>query len=57
MGGPRGRHPGNVLSLAPPRFSFGITFRRLLDLLDRVSANEVVDHPEWFADRWEPPDS
>jgi hypothetical protein len=48
-------HAGIILALEPPRLPYAAILRRLLSLLDQLSADEFVDRVEWLSDRWEPP--
>jgi predicted nuclease of predicted toxin-antitoxin system len=45
-------HAGIILSKAPPLISYGEILRRLLRLLDEISAEEMVNRIEWLDRRW-----
>jgi hypothetical protein len=45
-------HAGIILAKAPPAISYGETLRRLLRLLDEITAEEMVNRVEWLDHRW-----
>ncbi len=46
-------HAGIIISVAPPRLPFRLVVRRLLTLLDRVTADQAVDQLLWLDERWD----
>ena len=46
-------HAGIIISVAPPRLPYGTLLRRLLVLLDTLSADELVNRIEWLDARWD----
>jgi predicted nuclease of predicted toxin-antitoxin system len=45
-------HTGIILSKGPPLLSYGEISRRLLRLLNEVTAEEMVNRVEWLDRRW-----
>lgn len=45
-------HSGIVLCRQPPDISYGELLRRLLRLLDTLTADEMVNRLEWLDDLW-----
>jgi predicted nuclease of predicted toxin-antitoxin system len=45
-------HAGIILCRQPPDISYGEMLRRLLRLLDTVTADEMVNRLEWLDERW-----
>ncbi|MGH2561032.1 MAG: DUF5615 family PIN-like protein [Thermomicrobiales bacterium] len=45
-------HAGIIVSRQPPRLPYGELLRRLLRLLDTVTADEMTNRLEWLDDRW-----
>ena len=43
-------HAGIILSIAPPRISYGEVLRGLLTFLNAVSAEEMVNQVRWLSD-------
>ena len=55
--GEQGRdHAGIIFAVAPPRLTYGQILRRLLALLDAVSAEEMVNQVRWLDASWDPAD-
>lgn len=47
-------HAGIVTSHAPPFFGYGTVLRRLLALLDTLSAEQLTNQVHWLDAQWEP---
>ena len=45
-------HFGIIFCKAPPAISYGEILRRLLNLLDGITAEEMVNQIEWLDHRW-----
>jgi hypothetical protein len=45
-------HYGIILCKAPPAISYGETLNRLLNLLDAITAEEMINQVEWLDHRW-----
>jgi hypothetical protein len=45
-------HSGIILCRQPPDISYGEMLRRLLRLLDTLTAEEMINRVEWLDDRW-----
>jgi predicted nuclease of predicted toxin-antitoxin system len=45
-------HSGIILCRQPPDISYGEMLRRLLRLLDTLTADEMVNRLEWLDERW-----
>ena len=45
-------HAGITLARQPPAVPYGEMLRRLLRLLDTLTADEMVNRIEWLDDRW-----
>jgi predicted nuclease of predicted toxin-antitoxin system len=45
-------HAGIILSKGPPLLSYGEILRRLLRLLNEITAEEMINRVEWLDDRW-----
>jgi predicted nuclease of predicted toxin-antitoxin system len=45
-------HAGIIVALQPPKISYGEMLRRLLRLLDTLTADEMVNRLEWLDLRW-----
>ncbi len=45
-------HAGIIIATAAPRFPISVTHRRLLNFLDRVTAEEMVDQVRWLDETW-----
>ncbi|HEY7037112.1 MAG TPA: DUF5615 family PIN-like protein [Thermomicrobiales bacterium] len=43
-------HAGIIISVAPPRIGYGVVLRRLLALLEYMSADDLVDRVVWLDD-------
>jgi predicted nuclease of predicted toxin-antitoxin system len=48
-------HSGIILCRQPPDISYGEMLRRLLRLLDTLTADEMVNRLEWLDNRWSDP--
>jgi predicted nuclease of predicted toxin-antitoxin system len=48
-------HRGIILCRQPPDISYGEMLRRLLRLLDTLTADEMVNRLEWLDSRWSDP--
>ena len=46
------QHAGIVIAVAPPQLPIAEFYRRLLNFLDQVTADEVLDQIRWLDSQW-----
>ncbi|MGH2558630.1 MAG: DUF5615 family PIN-like protein [Thermomicrobiales bacterium] len=46
-------HAGIIVSVAPPRLGYSVVLQRLLNLLDQVTAEEMINRVGWLDSSWQ----